>query len=392
MLQQVRSSLTGLKVIDTDTHLTEPADLWTSRSPRGMCDRMPQIKMRDGTPTWVIDGDTSMGMQCAGSSLRKDGKFVDGMETITMQLPDVHAASYDGRARVAWMDEQGIWAQIIYPNLLGFGGRMALGIDAELRLLTTQIYNDFCAELQAESGNRLLPMALLPWWDIKASVKEAERCHKMGLRGVNMNSDPHLNDLPDLGQDDWTPLYDVCSDLELPINFHIGFSDETMSWVGSWPWPSQRPETAFAIGGVTLFISNAKTLVNLLLSGVLEKHPKLKFVSVESGVGWIPFVLEAVDYQAAGASSKSTSHLSMRPSEYFRRQVYACFWFEKEGILADIRRLGVDNVMFESDFPHPACLSPRPIDFALDALSGLTAEETAKVMSSNAARLYNIPL
>ena len=165
-----------------------------------------------------------------------------------------------------------------------------------------------------------------------------------------------------------------------------------MSWVGSWPWPTQRTEAAFAIGGVTLFLSNAKTLVNLLLCGLLERFPKLKFVSVESGVGWIPFVLEATDYQAEGASSHSTSHLSMKPSEYFKRQIYACFWFERKNFANDLRSLGIDNVMFESDFPHPACLHPNPIEYAKVALDGLTIAEQRKVLSGNAAKLYNIPI
>jgi len=383
----------GIKIIDSDTHLTEPADLWTARAPAKLKERMPQIRLRNGVPGWTIDGDMSMGLgTSAASCFLKDGTYCKALGVMDATLDDVHPASYDVKARLKVMDELGIWAQIVYPNLLGFGGGLAMNVDPDLRLLTTQIYNDFSAELQANSGDRLFPMALLPWWDVTASVREAERCAEMGLRGININSDPQSSGFKDLNHDDWNPLWELCSDLGLPVNFHIGFSDDTLSWSGNWPWPTQRRSSTMAIGGVSLFIANAKTLVNLLLSGLLERYPKLKFVSVESGLGWIPFVLEALDYQAEGASSDSLAHLSMKPSEYFKRQIFACYWFEQNRLVETARYLGVDNIMFESDFPHPTCLSPRPLEYIQKAHEAFTPVEQRKLLSENAAKLYNIPI
>ena len=97
------------------------------------------------------------------------------------------------------MDELGVWAQVVYPNVLGFGGQgPSAKVDPALRLMCLQIYNDAVAEMQAQSGGRLLPMALLPWWDVELSVAEAERCAAMGMRGVNINSDPHRHGMADL--------------------------------------------------------------------------------------------------------------------------------------------------------------------------------------------------
>jgi predicted TIM-barrel fold metal-dependent hydrolase len=164
-----------------------------------------------------------------------------------------------------------------------------------------------------------------------------------------------------------------------------------MSWYGETPWPSLKPEGKIAVGGTMMFISNAKVVLNLITSGLLERFPKLNFV-LESGIGWIPFVLETLDYSLAESGARRLDRLSMSPSEYFRRQIYATFWFEGRDAASSIRRVGIDNVMFETDFPHPICLYPRPLSQVRDCLGDLTPEERRKVLSANAARVYNLPL
>ena len=172
----------------------------------------------------------------------------------------------------------------------------------------------------------------------------------------------------------------------------VDSGNATMDWMGTSPWPSMSAESKLAVGSTMMFVSNAKTMINLITSGVLERFPKLKFVSVESGIGWIPFILEALEYELHEAGANVDKRLSLTPREYFERQVFGCFWFEKRDLADQIRRVGVDNCMFETDFPHPTCLYPHPLDTAVEALAGLTAEETRKVMSGNAAKLYKIPL
>jgi len=148
----------------------------------------------------------------------------------------------------------GVHAQILYANVMGFAGQgrgeansAALPpLDIALRNVTTEIFNDAMGEMQAESGDRLLPMAMLPWWDIDKSVAEAERCLAMGMRGININSDPHVNGMPDLSEAYWYPLWELCEDKGLPVNFHIGASDASMSWYGDSPWPSFEPASKLA--------------------------------------------------------------------------------------------------------------------------------------------------
>jgi predicted TIM-barrel fold metal-dependent hydrolase len=387
----------GRKVVDVDTHLTEPHDLWTSRAPASLKDRVPQVKvLDDGTRSWVIDGNIIIGKSAnPASTIQKSGEKWLGLEFFGSQIEDVHPASYSTRHRVEMMDACGIAAQIIYPNILGFGGQNAAKVDHELRLACIQIYNDAMAEIQQDSGERIFPMMLLPWWDCAQSVAEIERCHTMGLRGININSDPHNHvgldgeQLPNLGNERWNPMWEACEALDLPVNFHIGASDQVMDWFGHQSWPGTDPDIAMRIGSTMIFVENGRTMINLIMSGILDRYEKLKLVSVESGVGWIPFTLEALDAQYMEAHPSSRK-LRKMPSEYFSSNFLSCFWFERKNLSWMIKPLGVHTVMFETDFPHPTCL--YPIDDVDTALADLTEDERNLVLSGNAERVYNLPV
>lgn len=387
----------AIKVIDADTHLTEPHDMWVKRAPAALRDRVPQVKMLNGQRCWVIDGDQSIGTGAhPNSAILKDGGKVRELDRfLKLQIEDVHAGSSLVPERLRVMDETGIHAQIVYPNILGFGGQATARVDPELRLACVQIYNDAMAELQEESGQRMFPMALLPWWDVKAAVRETERCVAMGLRGININSDPHEhkddngNQIPDLGHPHWDALWEVCQDQRLPINFHIGASETAIDWMGKQGWPSLTRDLRSGISGAMIFFNNGKVVSNLIYSGLLDRYPGLKFVSVESGIGWIPFLMEALDYQLAEIAEGRS--FDKKPSEYFASNFYGCFWFEHGRNAADmIRKVGAGNVLFETDFPHPTGL--YPIENLEDRLGDLTPEEKRMVLGLNAAQLYNIPV
>ena len=138
----------GIKVIDTDTHLTEPHDLWTARAPASYRDRVPQVKWVDGRRQWFVAGDVALAPASPASVVRKDRSKATGVDFFRWQIEDVHPASYDVKARLALMDELEIWAQIVYPNLAGFGNQRFLKMDdADLRNACVLIYNDAMAEL-----------------------------------------------------------------------------------------------------------------------------------------------------------------------------------------------------------------------------------------------------
>ena len=361
-------ALTGIPVIDADTHHAEPYDLWTSRAPAKYKDRVPQVKEVDGELCWVIDGDKRMGPAFPTCTIRRDGTKAYGMELTTWKFDEVFEGSHNAKARVAYMDSAGISAQICYPNLLGFGNQKGMGVDPDLRLATTKIYNDAMAEMQAESGNRIYPMALLPWWDMKETIAEAERARAMGLRGVNTHSEPQNNGYQVLSGDYWTPLWDFLEDTGMPLNFHIGGGFSSHEWFGEGYWPNQTPTEKLAFGSSLLFFANYRLFANIFISRWLESRPKLKIVSVESGVGWIPFLLENIEYQM----KEARSDYQASPTEIFKRQIYACSWFERKNLVEDARRIGTDNVMFQTDFPHPVCLYPDALDYMSEAAATFT--------------------
>ncbi len=383
--------LAGIKIIDADTHLSEPADLWTSRAPARYRDLVPQQRQINGRGRWVIGGDIDLGGTGASSVVDPQGGKTYGVGWMKLDVSEVHAASSQIPARLAMMDRLGVYAQIMYPNLAGFGNQAFLRVqDPELRLLCAQIYNDAGAEHQEQSGQRIFTMALVPWWDIDAAVQEVRRCAAMGLRGVVTCSNPEDAGLADLSRPDWEPFFEACQELGMSINFHIGSSQREMDFYGKTSWPSHGNETRLALGSANLFMGNARVIGNLIYAGVAERFPGCKFVSVESGVGWVPFYLDALDYEMHETMPNDGKKLSLLPSEYYKRQFYSCFWFERTGLVGAIAALGAETVLFETDFPHPTCLYPDGRDHIRSSLAQLDDYTRRRVLQDNAAALYRI--
>lgn len=385
----------GLKLIDADSHITEAEDLWTSRCPAKYADRVPQTRTHsDGESYWFIDGDKQLSKNNSIAFVRKNGDKIPyygpNMENMGGRKEDIHLAATEAKPRVDLLDEMGIYAQIVYPNIMGFAApAMVQGLDLDLSYVITQIYNDAMREWQEEGQNRLLPQAMLPFWDIDQSVAEAKRAKDLGLTGVLMAGEPHLGGLPDLGTEHWYPLYEVLSDLELPINIHIG----ARNWKGeqgSAAWPSLPERAAKPVRSIQTELSNSRFISNLCASDVLVRFPKLNWVSVESGIGWIPYVLERIDYEYREEFPGGEAPELPPARELFQRGIYGTFWFEDAGPLALLDRIGADNVMWETDFPHPTSLYPSPVERSEEKLKDLDPVVIRKIVQDNAARLYKI--
>jgi len=380
-------------VFDADSHWSEPADLFTSRAPAEYRDRVPRVEEVDGVPTWVFDGQV-LGRHSAAGVIARDGHKEEAEKALfEWAFDEVHVGAYDPKVRLQVLDECGIDAQIIFPSTIGLGGQDLGSVDDEaLKRLSIEIYNDAMAEIQAESNDRLVPLPLMPAWSVDACAMEARRVAALGARGVNMTSDPQDLGAPDLANRAWDPFWEVCTDLHLPVHFHIGASVTGMTFYGKYPWESHGPNTKLAIGGTLLFIGNARVVVNIILSGVFDRHPGLKVVSVESGVGWIPFILEAMDYEMSENAPTELARLKKPPSEYFRSNMYATFWFEQNGgnLPPLIEAVGEDSILFETDFPHPTCLYPNPLQTVEAKMATLSPDIRRKILGGNARALYRI--
>ena len=382
----------GLKVIDTDTHWSEPPDLWTSRAPAAYKNKVPRIEQTEQGPYWVV-GEEATPIQPGSpvSVISKTGEKIYGGYFYASRYGDVHEASWDCKERLKFMDALGIHAQILYPNVGGLGLTYFKSDDNTLKTLVTDIYNAAAEEIQESTGGRVLPMRVIPFWDIKAAVANVERAAKVGMKGVVLGADVHEARLPDLSDPHWYPLWEACQHHELPINFHIAGSPSGYQVLDAAAWPSRGVEATLALQSASMSFDNARAIGNLILGGVPERFPTLKFVSVESGVSWLPFYLESLDYQLTENIPHEASALTMKPSEYFKRQFYATFWFEKH-LASAIDYLGADRIMFETDFPHATCLYPNPVSFLRESIGSLDNETRSQLLQNTAAAVYNIDL
>jgi predicted TIM-barrel fold metal-dependent hydrolase len=389
------SDSTTARVVDADTHFTEPHDLFVKRAPAAYRDRVPHVESVDGKPTWVV-GSGTLGGAWGGSVIDKAGDRYPFKDTfLNWELDEIHEAVYKPKARLALMDKIGVYAQVTFSNSMGVGGQTLVRAvpDAALRQVCIEIYNDAMAEVQAETKARMVPMPVLPTWDVAASVAEAKRIASMDLRGVAMCSDPQDFGAPDLASRAWDPLWEVLEDLGLAVHFHIGASQTASSFLGNYSWPSQHPEAWQAITGSLLILGNARVLVNVTYAGIFDRFPRLKMVSVESGLGWIPFILESMDHEIyASAPEAARQMMQRKPSEYFKTNWLATFWFEhnQHNLPELINKIGEDNVMFETDYPHPTCLYPDPVGYMAEKMAPFSQEVRGKMMGENACKLYRL--
>ena len=380
--------MSGYTIIDVDTHVTESSDLWTSRAPASMKDLVPRIETnKDGALSWVIGG-TPMLASPGLTATAGVGSFKNPPKN----YEEMHPGAYDANERLKYMDKMGIWAMVMYPNVGGFGAQEFLKLgNPELMLACVQIYNDWQTEWASADSRRLLPITSLPFWDVDASVKEIRRCAAMGHKGILFTGDPQSLGQPFLGDPQWTPVWEVAVELDLPISFHIGSGNMEMGLLQE-KINSYGKMAAFTELSVDIFLKNGMQLNDLIMSGVLARHPDIKFISVESGIGWIPFVLEALDYQFVGNDvAEEHPEFDMLPSEYFARNIYACYWFEQIAPRRLIDKVGADNILFETDFPHPTSLYGDEVHERIKGgLSDCEASVQRKILWENGQKLYKV--
>jgi predicted TIM-barrel fold metal-dependent hydrolase len=322
-----------------------------------------------------------------------------GFDGFIPEFPDTYddmvTASYSAKARLEHMDREGIYAQVLYPNLGGFGSGKFLALrEPELMLDCVRAYNDWLLEWCRADSQRLLPIMATPFWNLDEAVKEIQRCAELGHKGILFGSQPETFGQPAIVDPHWDPLWAVAEGVGLSISFHIGSGDNSNLLGGA---GGIGLRTNLARECTRLFMENSSCIADLIFAGICHRFPKLKFVSVESGASWVIFAVEAFDWQWCN-NGVTTEHpeYDLLPSEYFRRQIYACFWFEELGVQRAIE-LFPDNLLFETDFPHPTSMSPGPKstagpprEYAEKALGGLPEHAIRKVVQDNARKLYSL--
>jgi len=386
---RVQSVLERVPVVDIDSHILEPPDLWTSRLPAKWLDQAPTVVADEATgqERWNIGGHFAIGAATYASAEWRE--FWPSRPTLFQQAT---RGAWDPEVRLQWMDRVGVARQVLYPNILGFHIANFLLMDEPLRLACVQAYNDFQAEFAATNPDRLIPLCYLPWWDLDASVKELERCVGMGHKGVNFGSEFEKLGFPRLRDDHWHPLLTAMEDMGVSVNFHIGFGSKTEEEMRS-ATSLMQDSLDMAKTTALFMLGNATCIAELIFGRICHRYPTLKFVSVESGYGFIPYLIEAFDWQFINTGAQANHPDMMLPSDYFRRQIYASFWFERQ--LVPLLDIYADNVMFETDYPHSTSLSPgnnshakSARDTIIENLGTVPEPVLRKILHDNAAKVY----
>jgi len=380
------------KVIDVDTHVSEPHDVWVDRVPKKWGDKVLHVKRDESTGKdhWYIGKEQGMATGIAAQA-GFDGMLPDCPKTLDEAIPGAHNA----RARLEYMDAEKIHAMVLYPNVGGFGSGSFLKLkDRELMLECVRAYNDWLIDWSSADPKRLIPVCATPFWDVPEAVKEIQRCAKTGHKAVLFGSQPDAFGQAKLTDRHWDPIWAVAQDCDLSISFHIGSGDATTILDGS---QGIGVRTGLARMSSLLFFDNQRCLADLIFGGICHRFPRLKLVSVESGAGWLPSMLETFDWQWKNNWVNSEHpEYDLLPSEYFKRQIYGCFWFEQSG-LEKMIELYPDNLMYETDFPHPTSMAvgPKsaalhPADYAEKVLGKFPDSVLRKVLHDTAAKVYHL--
>jgi len=384
--------------IDCDSHLTEPADLWTTRVSSKWGDLIPHVRYVDDEQTQKFTFLRGKGIELwftgdnpiAPAGLTAGGRWSEPLPSHPPTLADVIPGSFDAKARLADMDDMGIAAQVIYPNVAGLGSQQFRDLPPELSLECVHAYNDFLIEWREPAPRRFIPAAAIPYWDVKEAANEVRRVADLGFRAMVFPGAPHDWQQPFLASHHWDPLWEAAQESHVSVSFHAA-SGNFMGRLSQDQIDVEGFQASWTRASTQILFDTADQVADLLMSGILPRFPELTFVSVESGCGWVPFMLESLDnvFKQVRVNQYRPEFEGL-PSDYFHRQVKICYWFEDDAVrLFDT--IGVDNVLFETDYPHPLCLSPEEVRIAIDGrLGALKKEDRDKILFRNAMALYGL--
>jgi len=298
----------------------------------------------------------------------------------TSTYKDRRAGGWDPAERIKDMDLDGVEADVIYTTL---GFRQFWLREAALQRACFRVYNDWLADYCAYAPKRLAGLALISLYDVAEGVKELGRCAKRGLKGALIWASPP-EDRP-YSSTDYDPFWAAAQEIGIPISLHsiTGMGAESRLAIKT---PLDR-----YIRSTVLCHEVQRTLVVLIFSGVLERFPNLKIVSAENEVGWLPFFLQKLDQAQEEYRYLYPAPLKRRPTEYFRRQVFATFIDDPVGVVTR-EFIGVENIMWSSDYPHTVSTWPNSREVIARDFKNVPEKEARMIVRENVARLYSLEL
>ena len=373
--------------ISADCHLDLiwlPPDLFTSEAPAAMKERMPYVAESPEGLRWVSKNGANFGLIGGVGSL--GAPYVPGKQTRAdaMAATGLYEAGKKGirrpgdpHLRIAEMERDGVDAEVIY-GVLAAAAKLN---DREATNEMLRIYNNWMADFCRQYPDRHIGLACLPYGDVEAAAAEARRVAKLGFRGIELSCSW---DMEPMWHPMWEPLWEAVNEVDIPLHFHT--------------FPSVSPKLREQYSGLTLRALQYSslclfqmTLGNILTSlmgrAVFERYPNMRIAFGESGIGWLPYVIDRMDYEYE--DQYRDLPLKMKPSEYWRRQCKATFQFDRIGTKL-VDDLGVETLMWGSDYPHPDGIWPDSEKYIQHQFGHLAPDVTRKITCENAAKFYGL--
>jgi predicted TIM-barrel fold metal-dependent hydrolase len=400
------------KIVSVDDHVVEPPHVWQTWLPEQHRARGPRVERKkwgeithlpgaryemsedpDGIwgDAWYLDGRqiyvhkrfVAIPLEATpGGDLTKFDRTKMVMTPVTYD--EMRPGCYDRDARMVDFENNWTDGSLPFPTFPRFCGQTFYELeDRELGLACVQAYNDWMVEEWcAPSKGINIPLCIMPLWDVELAAAEIRRNAERGVRAFCFSELPHHLKLPTIHSGGWDPVLQMCNDTGVTLCMHIGSSSTN---------PAASPDAPKGVGGTLAFNNSMASLADWLFSGKLIQFPKLKLAYSEGQIGWIPYALERADtvWDQHDAWQHSKELIPEPPSTYYYGRIFGCFTADRHG-LQSLDQVGVDNICFETDYPHTDTTWPNSHQYIQDMLEGYSDEVAYKVLRGNAIRMLEL--
>jgi predicted TIM-barrel fold metal-dependent hydrolase len=381
-------------VISADSHLDFwylPGDLFTSEAPAEWKDRMPRVEDTPQGKAWVQNGKVLRHIGDTGlAAFRAETRAEKAVKSIRVRRKEVTGLYADaqrgvlrpGVAELRIKDEEldGVGGEVIY-GILGLSRRIN---DPLVMHQVYKVYNDFVYQFRKADPGRFAPLACIPNHDTHAAAEELRRVAKMGFTGAELIISDSVKPAWD---EDWDEIWEAADETRIPISFH-NQGNHVRAVPADDPHFEVNSRRRNAVNQAVGRLGSAEFLASIIYSGAFDRFPSFRVVLGEASIGWIPYVLQRMDYEY---EEEESFHMRMRlkPSEYFRSNCFATYERDAIGVrLWDV--LGEDNIMWGSDYPHPDGTWPESQKFLEREFDGIPEKVRRKIVHDNAAKLYHL--
>ena len=365
-------------IISSDSHVFEPPDLWTERIDTAFRTRAPRLQRVGDVDHLVVEDQQTI----AGIGLISNaGARFDAPETISDhgRFEDVHTGGYDPQQHLKDMQIDGIAGEILYPSQGLFYYKVA---DSQLMSAIFRTYNDWLAEFCQTDPDRLKGIAMINLDDVQDGIHELQRTARLGFAGAMITEYPPEDRRYD--RPEYEPFWAAAQDLDMPLSLHTATRRQGIN-----SGMAQRTLHDASRRATKVFLP-ATSMCDMIFAGVFERYPNLKLAIVEFELAWVPHLLQTMDYTYRERHEEALYRFQgeLLPSDFVHRNVFLSFQEDAVGIrLRDF--IGVENIMWGSDYPHSESTFPRSREILDRILHGVSADERAKIVGENTARLYH---